>query len=75
VYADWFLPSRDELKAMYDNLKMSGKGSFDTGPLTAYYWSSSEDSSSKAWYILFADGVASTNDKDLVSRVRAARRF
>lgn len=39
-FDDWFLPSLDELLAMYDELKMFGIGGF--AGLGAGYWSSSE---------------------------------
>ncbi len=38
-FTDWFLPSRDELRAMWVNLHLEGKGDFSTN---ANYWSSSE---------------------------------
>jgi hypothetical protein len=61
IYDDWFLPSRDELVAMYENLVFRGQplGDFDLGSdargsdnSQSHYWSSSEhnESSTTAWY-------------------------
>lgn len=55
-YDDWFLPSRNELDLMYDNLKSKGIGAFS---VNNYYWSSSEYSNDGANYALclsFSDG-------------------
>jgi len=51
----WRLPSIDELKAMYEQLHTKGKGNFRTN---VWYWSSSEDDASIAWYFYFGDGKA-----------------
>ena len=48
-YDDWFLPSKYELKAMYDNIGSKGKWSF-------LYWSSSESGSSGAVAKYFESG-------------------
>ena len=68
---DWFLPSRDELKAMYMHLHQKGMGNFKE----LYYWSSSEVGRVAAWYQSFGTGDQSYNDKDypygLVRPVRA----
>ncbi len=42
-YDDWYLPSKDELHKLYINRTLIG------GFAAAYYWSSSEYSSSYAW--------------------------
>lgn len=51
-YADWFLPSKDELNLMYQNLKVQLVGGFSDN----YYWSSSESTSSNAWAQDFGNG-------------------
>lgn len=68
---DWFLPSMDELNAMYVNLHKKGKGNFKG----IYYWSSSEQGPTTSWYQSFGTGDQSYNDKDyfygLVRPIRA----
>jgi hypothetical protein len=71
VYADWFLPSRDELDAMYVNLKTEGIGGFTNNP----YWSSSEESAGWAYYQNFSDGSKTQNLKSATNSVRACRTF
>jgi hypothetical protein len=57
-YDDWFLPSRDELNLMYQNLKRKGLGDFSN----SWYWSSSQDDTGYSWFQDFGDGrqVSST---------------
>jgi hypothetical protein len=76
-YSDWFLPSRDELIKIYENLFRIGKANLATGGI---YWSSSEDINftQNAWTVKM-----STNDpnrfityiKSNSFRVRPIRRF
>ena len=75
-YSDWFLPSKDELNLMYANLKSNNLADFKEFA----YWSSSEYSSSGAWYQNFANGSQSTINKGNASygpflHVRAIRAF
>jgi hypothetical protein len=49
IYSDWWLPSKDELRAMYLNLRAYNVGNF----VNVYYWSSSEYSASEVWYQSF----------------------
>lgn len=70
-YDDWFLPSRDELGLMYDNLEVEGLGDFGQ----TWYWSSSQFDSASAWRRNFDNGDEDYNDTDLGLRVRAARAF
>lgn len=78
-YDDWFLPSKDELNLMYQNLHKRGLGSFATNnPYYDYYWSSSEDNSKKAWkYNFFFGEPSSYLRSDLYDNyyVRAVRAF
>ena len=57
-YNDWFLPSKDELTWLYNNLAQNGLGGF----ANVRYWSSSQYDPYCAWYIHFGDnGRSSTN--------------
>ncbi len=69
-YSDWFLPSRDELNAMYNNLHQHGVGGFAPD----FYWSSSEFSAT-AWLQSFDGGGQGNGLKDYPNRVRAVRAF
>ncbi|MCL1912229.1 MAG: DUF1566 domain-containing protein [Leptospirales bacterium] len=70
-FSDWFLPSRDELSLMYDNLHKKGLGDF--GDL---YWSSSQANSYAVWHKHFSNGFQHSDDKDKSrSGVRAIRAF
>jgi hypothetical protein len=77
-YDDWFLPSRDELNLMYENLKAKGLGDFTSD----LYWSSSDVlHSSYAWAQRFSNGVQleenynGPNANSLANKVRACRQF
>jgi len=70
-YSDWFLPSKGELNLMYQNLKVSGVGSFtDYG-----YSSSSEYDADYGWYQSLFNGNQSYSKKFLTYHVRAVRAF
>ncbi|MBN1499955.1 MAG: DUF1566 domain-containing protein [Spirochaetes bacterium] len=70
-YDDWFLPSRDELNAMYVNLKSQGVGDF-----TNYlYCSSSEVDANNAWIQSFSYGNQGYDHKFGNPSVRAVRAF
>ena len=68
-YSDWYLPSEDELNTLYLNQTAIG------GFASAYYWSSSENYYSNAWYQYFASGAQNYNDKANTHYVRAVRAF
>ena len=67
-YADWFLPSKDELHVMYGY-----KG--DLGMGGSYFWSSSEKSASHAYYEDFNSGSQNDTYRDANYYVRALRSF
>jgi|TARA_R110000744_G_scaffold426_2_gene1722 hypothetical protein len=71
AYSDWFLPSKDELTQMYNNLHQEGLGSFSS----AIYWSSSEFSNTHAWRRDFNSGSQNKNSKGDGNDVRAIRSF
>jgi hypothetical protein len=70
-YDDWFLPSKDELNLMYQNLKQRGLGGFSN----ERYWSSSENSNDRAWDQRFSDGGQYNHARTLTRTVRAIRAF
>jgi len=67
----WFLPSVDELNAMYTELHLNGLGGIAGGS----YWSSSQSSADDARNHDFFDGVQRVFDKNYTLRVRAVRAF
>ena len=77
TYDDWFLPSKDELNLMYDNLKKAGLGGF------AYvypyeYWSSSEYDTNPIFAFVqqFNNGRKDTGaNRSVDLRVRPVRAF
>lgn len=73
IYDNWFLPSMDELSAMYNELKVYGVGNFSQ----QYYWSSSEASVNASWFIKYLDGSVSFALKTAFTNyyVRACRAF
>jgi len=74
---DWFLPSKDELDAIWDNLVDDGAGANSGvgGFANAFYWSSSESLSSDAWGQDFSSGLQTNYFKYFLLRVRAVRAF
>jgi hypothetical protein len=65
-YTDWYLPSKDELDLIYQN--QAAIGGFNNG----LYWSSSQATSTTAFYKNFSNGNSSSNFKSgYYYRVRA----
>ena len=70
-YDDWFLPSKDELNLMRQNLYLNNLGGFSD----FFYWSSSEYNAIDAWYQFFFSGDQYYNYRDGGNRVRPVRAF
>ena len=68
---DWFLPSKDELNLMYENLCRKGLGSF----ADVAYWSSSEYNGYDAWVQYFSSGYQYNSSRFHDYRVRPVRAF
>ncbi len=70
-YADWYLPSKDELDLIYINLQIEGLGGFIDGE----YWSSTAVTSLGAYAQDFLNGIQSQELSNSNKLVRAVRRF
>jgi hypothetical protein len=70
-YDDWFLPSINELNAMFSILKKNGLGNF----ANVVYWSSSEINANRSWAVGFGNGVSVEANKAAGYRVRAIRSY
>ena len=70
-FTDWFLPSRDELNLMFQNLKRINLGNFSNH----WYWSSSQVNSHSAWGQGFDNGSQGYYSKSYEGSVRAVRAF
>ena len=76
-YTDWFLPSKDELYLMYQNIgpgNALGLGNVGGFALN-YYWSSTEGSNFLAWGQNFSVVNQNGNGKVSANYVRAVRAF
>lgn len=72
---DWFMPSKDELNVIYDNRTViTGQGG-DAFRVDNYYWSSSENSSDRAWRRAFSGGDPNFITKSAVYLCRLLRRI
>ena len=70
-YDDWFLPSRDELELMYEELHLQELGDFQD----SNYWSSTEVGLERAMGQNFHSGLQTEWRKDFTYYVRPIRAF
>lgn len=73
----WFLPSKDELNAMYNYSQVSGFNAVTYGFRSGSYWSSSRFSptSYSSWWQSLLSGSVNTEDQDTSYYVRPIRTF
>ena len=69
-YDDWYLPNKDELNYIYQNLRKSGKILGNSK-----FWSSSLNYNGDAWEQSFSDGNCDDYPKTNTLSVRAVRAF
>ena len=72
---DWFLPSKDELNAMYTYSLVGGFNSATYGFASVIYWSSSQYATDAAWLQKVDFGNQSNDTKNNSLRVRPVRAF
>ena len=78
MYGDWYLPSYEELRKMYDRkTKINATATANNGNALAgdKYWSSFEEENSTVRTILFANGNYFHTNKNTKYHVRAIRAF
>jgi len=73
---DWYLPSLDELKEMYNTIGNGGSEGNIGGFSSNWYWSSSESNNYGAYDVNFSDGsTGNFSSKTKIVRVRPIRSF
>lgn len=73
-YNDWYIPSYNELELLKENKSYIGNFSNSTD-WNAMYWSSSEQSETKAFILNFNALMGNTNNKERVFKIRPIRQF
>lgn len=74
---EWYLPSKDELRVVYDNISKINATlkQLKRVEVYAWYWSSTENDESCAWYVFMGNGNTFTNSKYSNGYVRAVSAF
>jgi len=78
TYGDWYLPSKEELNLMWENIITINNAATANGGssfLPEIYWSSTEYSLAHAYQQWFQHGFQETYQKDWAQHVRAIRAF
>jgi hypothetical protein len=73
-FTDWRLPTRYELSLMY-TLRNSITGFTTSGSTSTFYWSSTEEGTSKAYGLFFRNGSQDEESKVDKNNIRAIRSF
>ena len=77
--SDWYLPSIQELNMLWNNYYTIARKLSQIGGATQladyYYWSSSENYNTNAWYFNFVTGGTGSKYKNNTNYVRAVRAF
>jgi hypothetical protein len=73
--SDWFLPSKNELNAMYTYSRVGGFNTATYGFASVLYWSSSQFNSGDAWSQNLDNGNQNFDFKSETLRVRPVRAF
>lgn len=68
-YSDWFLPSINELRILYQKRDLIG------GFVNGYYWSSTQYDNTRAWNVYWPYGPQYFFDKSIKSFIRPIRSF
>ena len=76
-YNDWFLPSKNELNLMCQNIGQGNALSLGNvgGFADNAYWSSTQASNENAWYLFFSNSFQNDLSKGVSLHVRAIRAF
>jgi len=78
LYGDWYLPSKFELKLMYQSNALINATAIANGGenfANNTYWSSTESSASSVWILNISNGAESDVFKSSQNHVRAIRSF
>ncbi|MFO7933180.1 MAG: DUF1566 domain-containing protein [Bacteroidales bacterium] len=78
TYGDWYLPSKEELRLMYENKSTIDNTALENGGSTfasTIYWSSTQDGFGGAWGQSFNNGAQVSYESGWTLKVRAIRAF